>query len=272
MLTVHLDELGELLLLDLDVDERVAVVVKNAEKPVDAHVDARGLEERRRRRGRSRFGPRRGSGKSSRRRGPRRRLYGLRSWTLVAIASDIDRSELRRHRRELRRRQVRRRRLTATRAPRRARRRGALRPRRSSSPARRGAAIVVLEPVRSAMPASPFRSTLPDEIRGVHVTGPLMSLPGKFQQYLALKKDGLNTLEVDVKDESGNVSFHQRRARDRGEGRRRARVFQREGRCSPGAQGGHLPDRSSRQLRGPDHGGRAPSDGDSQERRIALAH
>ena len=65
----------------------------------------------------------------------------------------------------------------------------------------------MLEPVRSAVPASPFHSTLPDEIRGVHVTGPLMSLPGKFQQYLALKKDGLNTLEVDVKDESGNVSF-----------------------------------------------------------------
>jgi hypothetical protein len=34
-----------------------------------------------------------------------------------------------------------------------------------------------------------------------------MSLPGKYQEYLALKKDGLNTLEVDVKDESGNVSF-----------------------------------------------------------------
>ena len=57
------------------------------------------------------------------------------------------------------------------------------------------------------MPVSPFHSTLPNEIRGVHVTGPLMSLPGKFQQYLALKKDGLNTLEVDLKDESGNVSF-----------------------------------------------------------------
>jgi hypothetical protein len=70
-----------------------------------------------------------------------------------------------------------------------------------------GAAAVVLEPVRSAMPVSPFRSTLPNEIRGVHVTGPLMSLPGKFQEYLALKKDGLNTVEVDLKDENGNVSF-----------------------------------------------------------------
>ena len=43
-------------------------------------------------------------------------------------------------------------------------------------------------PVRSALPASQFHSTLPEEIRGVHVTGPLMSLPGKFQQYLALER------------------------------------------------------------------------------------
>jgi hypothetical protein len=34
-----------------------------------------------------------------------------------------------------------------------------------------------------------------------------MSLPGKFKEYLALKRDGLNTVEVDLKDESGNVSF-----------------------------------------------------------------
>jgi hypothetical protein len=124
----------------------------------------------------------------------------------VAIASDIDYGERRRHERELRRRQIRRRRLVAltllvllagaalfglTRL--------------LSGSA--GAASVVLRPVRSALPASQFRSTLPEEIRGVHVTGPLMSLPGKFRQYLALKRYGLNTVEVDVKDESGNVAF-----------------------------------------------------------------
>jgi hypothetical protein len=124
----------------------------------------------------------------------------------VAIASDIDYGERRRYERELRRRQIRRRRLAAvtvlvvlggaalfglTRL--------------FSGSA--GAASVVLEPVRSALPASQFRSTLPEEIRGVHVTGPLMSLPGKFQQYLALKRYGLNTVEVDVKDETGNVAF-----------------------------------------------------------------
>jgi hypothetical protein len=124
----------------------------------------------------------------------------------VAIASDIDYAELRRQRRELRKRQIRRRRLTAVAVL--VVLAGAalfgLARILSGSPA---AASVVLEPVRSAMPASPFRTPLPEEIRGVHVTGPLMSLPGKFQQYLALKKYGLNTVEVDVKDESGNVAF-----------------------------------------------------------------
>ena len=124
----------------------------------------------------------------------------------MAIASDMDYAELRRHRRELRRRQVRRRRLTAlavlvvlggT----------ALFGLATLLSGSSGASNVVLQPVRSAMPASPFNTALPEEIRGVHVTEPLMSLPGRFAQYLALKKNGLNTVEVDVKDESGNVGF-----------------------------------------------------------------
>ena len=124
----------------------------------------------------------------------------------MAIASDIDYAELRQQRREARKRQIRRRRLTAlsllgvlgaaavfglTRLL-------------AGSP---GAAAVVLEPVRSAVPTSSFHATLPEEIRGVHVTGPLMTLPGKFKQYLSLTSQGLNTIEIDVKDESGNVSF-----------------------------------------------------------------
>jgi hypothetical protein len=40
----------------------------------------------------------------------------------------------------------------------------------------------------------------------VHITGPVLST-GKLGDYIALKKDGLNTLEVDVKDENGEVSF-----------------------------------------------------------------
>ena len=46
---------------------------------------------------------------------------------------------------------------------------------------------------------------VPEEIRGVHVTMGLASLPGKLQQYLAMP--GLNTLELDVKDENGHVGF-----------------------------------------------------------------
>jgi hypothetical protein len=124
---------------------------------------------------------------------------------LVAIVSDLDYAELRRQRREQRRRQVRRRRITAV---------GILAAlalvaafgltRLFTSSA---GASVDLVPVSSAMPKTTFRTPLPEEIRGVHITGPLMSLPGKFAQYLALEKDGLNTVEIDLKDESGNVSF-----------------------------------------------------------------
>jgi hypothetical protein len=48
---------------------------------------------------------------------------------------------------------------------------------------------------------------LPVEIRGVHVTGPLASLPGKLQQYMTLRRLGLNTIELDVKDEGGEIGF-----------------------------------------------------------------
>ena len=127
----------------------------------------------------------------------------------MAVASDIEYAEVRRQRREERRRQVRRRRLTAL---------GVLTAlavaalfglARLVNGLTAGAGSVPLQPVASAMPASPFHRQTPEEIRGVHITGPLMSLPGKFAQYLALKKDGLNTVEVDLKDESGNVSFEQ---------------------------------------------------------------
>jgi hypothetical protein len=46
---------------------------------------------------------------------------------------------------------------------------------------------------------------LPDEVRGVHVTLALASIPGKIPEYLDLP--GLNTLEVDVKDENGELGF-----------------------------------------------------------------
>jgi hypothetical protein len=47
----------------------------------------------------------------------------------------------------------------------------------------------------------------PAEVRGVHVTMALASLPGKLDQYIALKRYGLNTIELDVKDENGQIGF-----------------------------------------------------------------
>jgi hypothetical protein len=50
----------------------------------------------------------------------------------------------------------------------------------------------------------------PEEIRGVHVTAALASVPGKLGDYLALRKQGLNTLELDIKDENGEIGFRSR--------------------------------------------------------------
>jgi hypothetical protein len=48
---------------------------------------------------------------------------------------------------------------------------------------------------------------LPVEIRGVHVTMGLASLPGKLEDYVGLEHAGLTALELDVKDEHGRVGF-----------------------------------------------------------------
>ncbi|HEY3185127.1 MAG TPA: putative glycoside hydrolase [Gaiellaceae bacterium] len=46
---------------------------------------------------------------------------------------------------------------------------------------------------------------LPAEVRGVHVTMALASIPGRLEGYM--KIPGLNAVELDVKDESGRVGF-----------------------------------------------------------------
>jgi hypothetical protein len=56
-------------------------------------------------------------------------------------------------------------------------------------------------------PPKPEPVPLPDEIRGVHVTMALASLDGKLDEYFALTSAGMNTLELDVKDENGEVGF-----------------------------------------------------------------
>jgi hypothetical protein len=66
-----------------------------------------------------------------------------------------------------------------------------------------GAASKSANTEQKAKPKSP--RPMPDEVRGVHVTMGLASLSGKFEQYLAIP--GLNTIELDVKDENGKVGF-----------------------------------------------------------------
>jgi hypothetical protein len=57
-----------------------------------------------------------------------------------------------------------------------------------------------------------LRQARPAEIRGVHVTMELASLPGRLDRYFALRSRGLNTIELDVKDERGEVAFHSKTA------------------------------------------------------------
>ncbi len=47
----------------------------------------------------------------------------------------------------------------------------------------------------------------PEEVRGVHITMSLASLDGKVDDYLRLTRYGLNTIELDIKDEYGDVGF-----------------------------------------------------------------
>ena len=60
-------------------------------------------------------------------------------------------------------------------------------------------------PVDGAAVSAHGRSRV--EIRGVHVTGALASLSGKFKEYVGYKRYGLNTIELDIKDEAGEIGF-----------------------------------------------------------------
>ena len=71
---------------------------------------------------------------------------------------------------------------------------------------RAGPAAQAAPPVSAAF-EGPQPRPLPVEIRGVHVTGPLASLPGKLREYMALQRSGLNTIQLDVKDEGGEIGF-----------------------------------------------------------------
>ena len=61
-----------------------------------------------------------------------------------------------------------------------------------------------------AAPAEPDPEpvAMPDEVRGVHVTMALASLDGKLEEFYDLTSAGLNTVQLDVKDENGEVAFN----------------------------------------------------------------
>jgi hypothetical protein len=48
---------------------------------------------------------------------------------------------------------------------------------------------------------------LPNEVRGVHVTMALAGIHGKLDRYIAMRGAGLNAIELDVKDENGEIGF-----------------------------------------------------------------
>jgi hypothetical protein len=73
-------------------------------------------------------------------------------------------------------------------------------------PARAEASLQTSTP-STAVAATVRPRPLPVEIRGVHVTGALASLPGKLEEYVGYTRHGLNTIELDLKDEGGIVNF-----------------------------------------------------------------
>src|SRR5690348_18037390 len=96
----------------------------------------------------------------------------------------------------------------------------------------------------------------------------LASLPGKLGQYLAMP--GVNTIELDVKDENGRVGFVPSAvplARRIGA----AGPFYRAKQAARLVHARRLPDRPRRHLRGPGAVGAAPGARDPDERRLALA-
>src|SRR5690348_8760842 len=209
-------ELREVLLLLAHVDERVPIVVENPEVSVHTHVDAGGLQELvvvgldldpafRQEAGdrtvcKHHPSDSRGAGQLS------PGLLGFR--TLPSILQPVDPNERFKMRRRQRQQEIRRRRLVAA----------------GCMLALIGAGVVggVLAthihsghttgaPVRAKAPTPTARTLAPrpypTEVRGVHVTMALASIPGKIEQYIALKAQGLNTIELDVKDENGEIAF-----------------------------------------------------------------
>ena len=69
------------------------------------------------------------------------------------------------------------------------------------------------EPTREGGAQTP--RALPAEVRGIHVTMALASLDGKLAEYLKLVGEGMNTIELNIKDENGEIGFLPSRCRSR---------------------------------------------------------
>ena len=203
---VDLDELRQPVLLGLHVDVGVPRVPEHPEQPVDADVEARRLHQLRRRRGRYRCGrPRSDAGWPGRRAPSQRIVDLLPRWPPAPRAPaipytagpgvhavSIDGPE-----RALPRSAG----LGTTEEAAAARRgRGDPAVRRARARRRHDAGgqdgSEELEPAtRSTSPddavvVAARPRPLPVEVRGVHVTGALASLPGKLAEYAALKRTG----------------------------------------------------------------------------------
>jgi hypothetical protein len=75
------------------------------------------------------------------------------------------------------------------------------------SAATKDAAAPAPKPVAKKQAPVKQPRALPDEVRGIHVTMALASLDGKLEEYLKLVDEGMNTLQLDVKDENGEIGF-----------------------------------------------------------------
>ena len=81
---------------------------------------------------------------------------------------------------------------------------------RTASPTKAKAAASTTKPEPAAQSSASTTTTPrqpPGEVRGVHVTVALASIPGKLEEYMKLRSSGLNTIELDVKDENGEIGF-----------------------------------------------------------------
>ena len=102
------------------------------------------------------------------------------------------------------------------------------------------------------------------------MTGRARVAPGKLDEYVALTKYGLNTIELDVKDEGGEIAFAPTGlplARKVGAVRELLRPA--EGRARDAPQG-HLPDRPGGRVPGPVPRACAPGPRDPAPRRLGL--